>query len=129
MGRTKSYDEMTKEEIIKKEKSKFSAICKNIEPGQKKALEALVGEAAFMGASLFELRKAIDKKGYTEKYQNGANQKGVKKCSEVEIYNVMIKNYTAVIKQIMEIAEKNGKKVENGKENDDDFFAFLKMRP
>jgi len=82
-----------------------------------------------MGASLFELRKAIDKKGYTEKYQNGANQKGVKKCSEVEIYNVMIKNYTAVIKQIMEIAEKNGKKVENGKENDDDFFAFLKMRP
>ena len=33
MGRTKSYDEMTKEEIIKKEKSKFSAICLNIVPG------------------------------------------------------------------------------------------------
>lgn len=128
MGRTKSYADMTKEEIIKKEKSKFSAICKNIEPGQKKALETLVGEAAFMGASLFELRKAIDKKGYTEEYQNGANQKGVKKCSEVEIYNIMIKNYTAVIKQIMEIAGKNSKKGENGKENGDDFFAFLKMK-
>lgn len=128
MGRTKSYADMTKEEIIKKEKSKFSAICKNIEPGQKKALETLVGEAAFMGASLFELREIIDRKGYTEEYQNGANQKGVKKCSEVEIYNIMIKNYTAVIKQIMEIAGKSSKKGESGKENGDDFFAFLKMK-
>ena len=57
-----------------------------------------------------------------------ANQKGVKKRSEVEIYNVMIKNYTAAIKQIMEIAGKSGKKGENGKENDNDFFAFLKMK-
>lgn len=128
MGRTKSYADMTKDEIIKKEKAKFSAICKIIEPEKKKALETLVGEAAFMGASLFQLREIIDKKGYTEKYQNGANQKGVKKCSEVEIYNVMIKNYTAAIKQIMEIAGKSGKKGENGKENDNDFFAFLKMK-
>lgn len=128
MGRTKSYADMTKDEIIKKEKAKFSAICKNIEPEKKKALETLVGEAAFMGASLFQLREIIDKKGYTEEYQNGANQKGVKKRSEVEIYNVMIKNYTAAIKQIMEIAGKSGKKGENGKENDNDFFAFLKMK-
>ena len=73
MGRTKSYDEMTKEEIIKKEKSKFSAICKNIEPGQKKALEALVGEAAFMGASLFELRT---KKAIQKSTKTGLTKKG-----------------------------------------------------
>ena len=42
-------------------------------------------EAAFMAASLYELRKIINEKGYTEEYQNGANQKGIKKCSEVEI--------------------------------------------
>ncbi len=128
MGRTKTYEEMTKDEIIKKEKSKFSAICREVEKDKKKAMETLVNEAAFMGASLFELRKKINKKGYTEEYQNGANQKGVKKCSEVEVYNVMIKNYTAVIKQIMEIAGKGSKSGDGGKGNGDDFFAFLKSK-
>ena len=94
---------MTKEEIVKREKAKFQKLKKNIEPEQWKALETLVDEAAFMGASLFELRAIINEKGYTEEYQNGANQKGTKKCSEVEIYNVMIKNYSAIIKQITEI--------------------------
>ena len=127
MGRTKTYDEMTKDEIVKKEKSKFSAICREVEKDKRKAMETLVDEAAFMGASLFELRKKINKKGYTEEYQNGANQKGVKKSSEVEVYNTMIKNYTAVIKQIMEIA---GKKEANakGKGDSDEFFAFLKAK-
>lgn len=128
MGRTKTYEEMTKDEIVKKEKSKFSAICREVGKDKKKAMETLVNEAAFMGASLFELRQKINEKGYTEEYQNGANQKGVKKCSEVEVYNVMIKNYTAVIRQIMEIAGKGSKNSDGGKGNSDDFFAFLKSK-
>lgn len=128
MGRTRTYEEMTKDEIIKREKGKFSAICKGIGKDKAKALETLVNEAAFMGASLFELRKAIDEKGYTEEYQNGANQKGVKKCSEVEIYNTMIKNYTTAVKQIMEITGKSGKNDDGGKGNGDEFITFLKAK-
>lgn len=120
---------MTKDEIIKKEKSKFSAICREVEKDKRKAMETLVNEAAFMGASLFELREKINEKGYTEEYQNGANQKGVKKCSEVEVYNVMIKNYTAVIRQIMEIAGKVSKNSDGGKGNSNEFFTFLKSKP
>ena len=59
-----------------------------------------------MSASLYELRKIINEKGYTEEYQNGANQKGVKKCSEVEVYNTMIKNYMGTIKQLTELLPK-----------------------
>lgn len=129
MGRTRTYEDMTKDEIIKKEKSKFSAICREMEKDKRKAMETLVNEAAFMGASLFELREKINKKGYTEEYQNGANQKGVKKCSEVEVYNVMIKNYTALIKQIMEIAGKVSKNSDGGKGNGNEFFTFLKSKP
>lgn len=129
MGRTRTYEDMTKDEIIKKEKSKFSAICREVEKDKRKAMETLVNEAAFMGASLFELREKINEKGYTEEYQNGANQKGVKKCSEVEVYNVMIKNYTAVIRQIMEIAGKVSKNSDGGKGNSNEFFTFLKSKP
>lgn len=64
-----------------------------------------------MGASLYELRQIINEKGYTEEYQNGANQKGIKKCSEVETYNTMIKNYMATIKQLTDLLPKETAKI------------------
>lgn len=72
-------------------------------------------EAAFMAASLYELRKIINEKGYIEEYQNGANQKGIKKCSEVEIYNTMIKNYSAIIKQLTDLLPKEQEKMHRRK--------------
>ena len=56
-----------------------------------------------MAESLDELQEIIKEKGFTEEYQNGANQFGVKKCSEVEIYNTMIKNYSSIIKQLVDL--------------------------
>jgi hypothetical protein len=44
-----------------------------------------------------------------EEYQNGANQYGVKKCSEVEIYNTMIKNYSSIIKQLIDLLPNDSK--------------------
>lgn len=106
MGRRKTYAEMTKEEIITAEKKKLSGICGEMDGKTRKAVDSLMDEAAFMSASLYELRKIINEKGYTEEYQNGANQKGVKKCSEVEVYNTMIKNYMGTIKQLTELLPK-----------------------
>ena len=83
-------------------------------------------EAAFMAASLYELRKIINEKGYTEEYQNGANQKGIKKCSEVEIYNTMIKNYSAIIKQLTDLLPKEQEK--NVPPQDDGFEGFVNGR-
>ena len=76
----------------------------------------MIEEAAFMAVSLAELQEKINEKGYTEEYQNGANQKGVKKSSEVEIYNTMIKNYMAVVKQLTDLIPKENKtKGESGR--------------
>lgn len=125
MGRTRSYGEMTKEEIIKGEKAKFARICRGMGAERQKAAETLASEAAFMAASLYELRQIINEKGYTEEYQNGANQKGVKKRSEVEVYNTMIKNYAAAVKQITDLADK-GRKPEN--DGAGDFLSFLEGR-
>ena len=86
-----------------KELAKLKKIFKDIEPQKQKVVEKLISNAAFMAESLDELQEIIHEKGFTEEYQNGANQFGVKKCSEVEIYNTMIKNYSSVIKQLVDL--------------------------
>lgn len=120
-----NYQGKTKDEIAKAEKRKLIGICKKIDKKTQKAVESLVEEASFMAASLYELRELIDEKGYTEEYQNGANQKGVKKCSEVEIYNTMIKNYASVVKQLTDLIPKEMKTVG---EVDDGFEEFVRRR-
>lgn len=99
---------MAEAKTIKKELAKLKKIFKNIEPDKAKIVENLIANAAFMAASLEELQDIINEKGYTEEYQNGANQFGVKKCSEVEIYNTMIKNYSSVIKQLVDLLPNGG---------------------
>lgn len=117
------YKDKTKDEIIKAEKRKLAGIYSRLDAETKKATGSLVDEAAFMAASLYELRAIINKKGYTEEYQNGANQHGIKKASEVEIYNNLIKNYQNTIKQLTDLIPKEDK---NKKSSDsDDFFEFL----
>lgn len=86
-----------------KELKKLKLIFKDIEPNKQKIVEKLISNAAFMAESLEELQEAIREKGFVEEYHNGANQSGLKKCSEVEIYNTMIKNYSSVIKQLTDL--------------------------
>lgn len=121
----KSYEDMTKDEIIKAEKAKLNGIYSRLETKTKKSVSSLVDEAAFMAASLYELRVIINNKGYTEEYQNGQNQKGIKKCSEVEIYMQLSKNYMSIIKQLTELLPKADlTKVEK----DDGFDNFVDGR-
>ena len=80
-----------KEELIKKEVAKLTRIFKTLSTGTKNSITNLINEAAFMSVSLAELRAIINKKGYIEEYQNGENQKGIKKAAEVDIYNSLIK--------------------------------------
>lgn len=86
-----------------KELNKLKKIFKDIEPSKRQTVEKLISNAAFMAESLDELQEIIREKGFVEEYQNGANQSGVKKCSEVEIYNTMIKNYSSIIKQLVDL--------------------------
>ena len=65
--------------------------------------EKLIENAAFMAVSLTDLQRIINEKGYTEEYQNGENQFGTKKSSEVDIYNTMVKNFNATMKQLIDM--------------------------
>lgn len=121
MANKKNYDEMTKDEIIKAERKKLNGVYLKLEPKTKKAVSSLIDEAAFMAASLYELRKIINEKGYTEEYQNGENQKGVKKCSEVEIYIQLSKNHMSIIKQLTDLLPKEDK-IQQKSDGFDDFI-------
>lgn len=102
-----------------KELTKLKKIFKDIEPDKQQTVEKLISNAAFMAESLDDLQEIIRKKGFVEEYQNGANQYGVKKCSEVDIYNTMIKNYSSVIKQLLDL-------LPNGSSNGgDELLDFL----
>jgi ribosomal protein RSM22 (predicted rRNA methylase) len=117
----KTYEDMTKEEIIAAEKRKLSGIYSRLESKTKKSVSSLIDNAAFMAASLYELRQIINEKGYTEEYHNGANQSGVKRSSEVDIYIQLEKNYASVIKQLTDLLPKEDKLKEKKDDGFDDF--------
>jgi hypothetical protein len=96
-------DEFNKNKYIKAEISKLKKIFANMPKDRLKAAEGLIKRAAFMSASLTELEAAINEKGYTDTYQNGKDQTGTKKLPEVEIYNAMVKNYTATIRALVDM--------------------------
>lgn len=97
---------ITKGTKIKEEIDRLTSILKHLDEVTIKGVKSLIENAAFMAVSLGELQEIINKKGYTEEYKNGANQFGVKKCSEVEIYNTMIKNHMSAIKQLTDLLPK-----------------------
>lgn len=60
----------------------------------------LFEKASFMNDEMMKLQRLLKKKGWTEEYQNGANQCGLKKSSEADVYIALTKNYLATMKQL-----------------------------
>ena len=113
--------DMQKDIEASKEMRKLKRIFKNIDENKQKIVAPLIESAAFMAQELQKLQKHIAEHGCTEEYQNGANQKGKKKSSEVEVFNAMIKNYSAVIKQLCDMLPEDGK-------TDDELMDFVQNR-
>lgn len=92
--------EMADDKRIKQEYQRLRKLYSEIGGNKLKLVLKLIARAAFMAVTLADLEIYISEHGCVEEYQNGANQHGKKKSSEVEVYNAMIKNYTAVIKEL-----------------------------
>lgn len=103
-----------------KELLRLERIFKNIRTDRKVTVQKLIENAAFMEIQLSNLQKEIEEKGTVSEYQNGENQWGTKKSPEVEIYNTMVKNYMAVIKQLLELLP------EGDAGNEDELTAFIR---
>lgn len=124
------YTEKKRKSLILKEKKKLSIILENMDKKTQNTCESLIDDAAFMAVTLDELRKIIARDGPVERYQNGENQKGLKKSAAVEAYDKMVNTYTKVTKQLVDMLPKTIKLCnENGgvsiQEVDDDSAEAL----
>ena len=86
-----------------KEKKKLNKIVAKIPEDRKKLVEGLIADASFMAEELEKLRGYIEENGWSEEYQNGANQHGKKTAVEAEMYVKVQKSYAAVIKQLTDL--------------------------
>jgi len=101
----------TKEQ--KKIVKKLKTIIADIDENKKRVLETALERIAFMIVELKELEFEIAEKGCTEIYQNGANQSGVKVSAASQVYNSLVKNYTALMKEILSNLPKESKQDKN----------------
>lgn len=97
------YDELSKEEKIKFRINELSMPFENVDELTMKIVRPLIETAGFMYVTMADLQKTINEKGVIETYQNGANQYGTKKSSEIEIYLTMSKNFAGIVKQMFEM--------------------------
>lgn len=99
-----------KNKKIKKEINKIKRVFKGIPKNKKEIVEKLIENAAFMSITLDELKEDIKKYGVKETYVNGKDQYGFKESIESKTYNTMIKNYSNVIKQLIDFLPKEEQK-------------------
>lgn len=118
------YDEIAKQQEIKKEIAKINKLFKDMDPKIKKSVASVIENAGFMAVTLRELQEHLIKNGLTCEYQNGENQFGVKKSPEIEIYNTMIKNFVSTMNSITNLLPKE---IAN-KIKDDGFDEFVNNR-
>ena len=84
--------------------SRLRGVFKNLDVNKMKTVESLIRNAAFMTVTLEELQEDINKKGYTEEYQNGANQWGTKQSEAVKTHIAMTRNHATIIKTLADLA-------------------------
>lgn len=106
-----------------KEKKKLEGIIKGIPEDKKKLVEGLIADASFMAEQLEVLRQHIIENGWSEEYQNGANQRGKKTSVEAEMYVKVQKSYASIIRQLTDFLPSDSK---NNK--DDELLEFLRDR-
>ncbi len=106
-----------------KEKKKLNRIIKNIPDDKKKLVEGLIADASFQAEQLEVLRAHIIENGWSEEYQNGANQHGKKTSVEADMYVKVQKSYASLIKQLTDLLPQDTVQKSN-----DELLEFLGSR-
>ncbi len=104
------------EKEINTEKNRLKKLYKDLPTNQKKLVEKLIENAAFISVQLRIMQEDIKKNGIKEFYMNGKGQFGYKESVASKTYNITIKNYMNIIKQLNDMLP------EEKKVNEDDEF-------
>ncbi len=113
-------EKIQKDKLIKSELQKLNKFFKSIPQEKQKMIQGLKEQAAFMYATLQELQEIMNVEGPVELFEQG-KQRLIREHPASKVYNAMIKNYSSVIKQLLDILPK-----EDGKQAEDELMAFVK---
>lgn len=113
-------EKIQKDKLIKSELQKLNKFFKNIPQEKQKMIHGLKEQAAFMYATLQELQEIMNNEGPVELFEQG-KQRLIREHPASKVYNAMIKNYSGVIKQLLDLLPK-----EDAKQTEDELMAFVK---
>jgi len=88
---------------ITKEKGRLLNVFAEVDANKLAVATSLIDRAAFLTISLQDLETEINQQGWTEKYQNGATQYGVKRSAAADTHVSLTKNLTSIIKQLLDM--------------------------
>ncbi|MED4530923.1 hypothetical protein [Metabacillus fastidiosus] len=111
-----------KEKEIKKEAARLKRIFKELDANKKSASEGLIQEAAFMRATLTQLKEDINLNGTIDEMEQGGYSI-MRESPAVKTYNTMIQRYTTVMKELLSLFPKEVPELK-----DDGFDAFVRER-
>ncbi|QUI24882.1 hypothetical protein HZI73_22400 [Vallitalea pronyensis] len=113
-------EQLEKEKAITKEKNKIKKLYKDFPKEKVKVLEGLINESAFMKVSIEELRVDLIKEGLSEIFKQG-KQEFKREHPQVRTYVTFLKQYSAVMKQLIDLLPPELKKEET-----DALMEFIK---
>lgn len=115
----KTKKNLDKEKQIKNEVTRLTNIFKDIDKNKRLTSKGLIEEAAYMKATLKELKQSIDEKGAIDEMQQGSYTI-LRENPALKSYNTMVQRYTTVIKELTNLLPK-----EIQKETTDGFDEFV----
>lgn len=114
---------MNKDILVNREIARLTNLYKDIERNRRLSAKGLIEEAAFMRATLAELKIAIDENGPIDEMPQG-EYSILREHPALKSYNTMVQRYTSIIKQLTDLLPKEVKVVEE----DDGFADFVNSR-
>ena len=100
----------SKETRIRREKKRLLKIFEDMDPNKMEVVASMIDRAAFITVNLEDLEEILNRDGWVENYENGANQKGLKKSAAADCHISLTKNLTALTKQLVDIVPPAQKK-------------------
>lgn len=113
---------MDKDTEVKREISRLTNLYKDVDRERRLTAKNLIEEAAYMKATLKELKQSIDEHGPIDDMPQGSYSI-LREHPALKSYNTMVQRYSGIIKQLMDLLPKAQQK-----EVDDGFDDFLNQK-
>lgn len=95
--------DLDKDARIRKEQRRLLKLFKDADKNKLDLARALIERASYITVTLQDLEAELSEAGWTEEYQNGKGQSGIKRSASADVHISLTKNLATIMKQLQEI--------------------------